>query len=376
MARPRKEIIMVGKAIDAVDDLDNLSEPGPAGKYQRVVNKLKEAGITKISQLRKIYDSYGEEYTLNKLQELNRVGEELSLWIVLKAIDYKYPTGYTPKDNEIPNWVMKEEEKEEEPIHEISMDELEKVCSPEIPETEPVNIEEYSQSLIKDEELPLFLLEIIYDLFTGDTLSPERIKKPGTVKYDQEIMFYSDTIILIEESYLYGCFMEKYKDINTISNMGGVNAFNYAVEHIPGVYSYFNKRIAKHCYWGTKKLLLGDNYGQRYVEIKVHEAEQALNKDFGIIPEEQLNSTMKDIFNYIEPKIQEPETSKFYIVPERCNNGSFEFEILAIGYNRRQFQAVKKGKGVYSGNELLISRNFTNEEYDEIETLVKQFLQM
>ena len=373
---------------ESVDDLNNLSEPSPAGKYQRCINKLKKNGFVKISQIKCMCESYGEESTLEKLQQIDRIGEELSIWVVMKALDYKYPNGFVPGITEEEMAVMlmdnKDTAKQEEVVESKKETNVAKAITMDEIDTISININDYASNLVEESQLPGILLNIVFDLFEDEKYTPERIHFNNS-SYEQQDLYYNNTVVLIHKEFLMKVFAEKCRNLKTINNLDIYNMFHVAVKKLNCVYNYTTKKDGHRYYWGRKPNLLGAN-PLNYIEIYRMDAEAMLNRKFNIPSDEEISQIMSELgFNTVEEETKSI-SSRFYILPEACNyeNGKyiFKFNIAEIrdkfDFNMKDIN-WKSGTYVFSkanvnNGELLLTRGFTDKDYDEILILVGEFL--
>ena len=404
-----KKKVSKGVAIEAsVDDLHNLRDDEVDHELMwlnRMINTLIKNDITTISQIRLMYDKYGEQYCIDKISELRLINKKSAENIITKAICYNYPKGYTPIAKKLPDWVMNDHEvakkkkgtkanKKELPVPKDNEEQIIIEDQPipttteaTTPETESIDVNSYASNLVDESELSTMVLSAIFDLFEDDSYYPEKLQNDPMYKYEQQNIYYNSSVVLIQKEFLMKVFEDKYKNVKTIHNISNYNMFHIGLKNLGNcVYHYPDKKTGMIWWWGRKSNLLGANQ-QNYIEVNRSEAEQMLNRKFNIASDEDISQIMEDLgFNNVVTANQMSNKYKFYIIPEACNyeNGKhiFKFNIAEIrdrfDFNMKNID-WKSGSYIFSksdlkNGELMLSRGFTDADYDEIHDLVGDFL--
>lgn len=399
-ANSNKATIVVGKMVDtSADELENLitDEKNHALMViKKAINLLKKNGITAISQLKELYNTYGETYTVKKLSELPRFGKKMAEDILTNAVCYSYPKGYIPKKVSLPDWILDNDLKEAdniilkdlEKVYEVSNNEEAHEEENKVSDTENIDIESYADNLIEEGELCNIFLSILFDLFEeGSNITPERVNPNNS--YDQLQVLYTDRSIFINKDLCFELFMTKCSTVKTIKNLTALSMWYYILDNCKAIYR--TQKNGKTYCWARKPRTLGAENKINYIEVDIAEAEILLNRSLNITSAEDLHNIMTDLnfsipsFSAEHKESMAPATNDFYIIPVKCKRNNFEFEIMRLN-NRLDFDTyTNKGmsvsKGVYSFNqnnikegELLIGRDYTDQEYMEIKQLVFSFL--
>lgn len=381
-------------SIEKNDDLSNLKENEKEHDltvFNRSINSLRQNDISTISQLKSLYDTLGEEKSIEKLTEIKYFGKKMAENIITKAVCYNYPKGYIPKAIPLPEWIINEDNNDEhsDDANKISVKEKEEdnIIKPiKLDEIENININinDYKSNLIDESELPGILLDIIFNLFEeGTPYNPERIN--SSYNYEQSDIFYNDKIILIQKEFIMDIFNKKCRNLKTIHNESLTNMFHIAVKNLSCVYKIFNKRDGHYFYWGRKPNSLGKNNILNYIEINRMEAEAIMNRNFNIFNDSNLNQTMIDLgFNSIEKKEKVIEKKDFnstgkpsdfaYLIPVSNDGSMFRFNVVLIeDKSNFDINECTTKSGIYDikNNELLLSKGL---DYDLILKLVGKFL--
>lgn len=410
MARkPKEKVISKGVALEeSVDDLHNLRDDEVEHELMwlnRMINTLIKNDITTISQIRLMYDKYGEQYCIDKISELRLINKKSAENIVTKAICYNYPKGYTPIPKKLPDWVKNDHEvaekkkatkanKKEVPVPENWNEPIAEIIEePPVsteaitPETESIDVNSYASNLVDESELSTMVLSAIFDLFEDDSYYPEKLQNDPMYKYEQQNIYYNSSVVLIQKEFLMKVFEDKYKNVKTIHNISNYNMFHIGLKNLGNcVYHYPDKKTGMIWWWGRKSNLLGANQ-QNYIEVNRSEAEQMLNRKFNIASDEDMSQIMEDLgFVSAASVYQMLNKNRFYILPEACSyeNGKhvFKFNIAEIrdrfDFNMKNID-WKSGSYIFSksdlkNGELMLSRGFTDADYDEIHDLVGDFL--
>ena len=408
----RKQSNIVVKSVDnSADDLDNLigTDDYSLRVLKKIINMLKKNDITKISQLRKMYNVYGETYTIDKLCELRLIGQKMAEEILTRAICYTYPKGYIPNSgtvNELPSWftegadTVERDNSQIKMLTGISMEDLERLCE------EDTNNAEDDSDPIREDELNTLFLNMIFDLFEDDSfISPERVKKedradfgeslPDIIEHDfeQVNLLYDNNKIMISKDFCYNLFEEKLGNVKTLLKLNTGEKWFYIIDHCEGIYR--NRKNGINYSWSKLYNIFGYKTKTNYIEINISTAEAVLNRKLNVLNSNEIESIANSItgkkktvsYSEMEKILTENDTveTSYYLIPLSCTkdlDGTYTFNFKVIDIEDRfNFNTFKSSNGTYvfdrsnkEDGDLLLPKGFDDNQYDEIHKIIIEFL--